>query len=274
VAINEMFTLKEVFLRYTTSFQPSSPKSDLADFLISEELSRASLDQMCDLVGIKDISDIKSESMDLILHYIQTCLRDHELNDEELENIRVMKLLFRVKEGDFLSLKEEEVVQIVSTQFQMLIADREVTDEEELFQLNLRKVFGISYDQYLELTTPYVHDIVDEFLAKISSDNFVDEFERMKFIEQVFALDTFYTLTPEQRKILDNDLDFEISSRTIPQSVKDAVWRRDEGRCSLCGRNELLEFDHIIPYSKGGANTYRNIQLLCQECNREKADKI
>ena len=118
-----MFTLKEVFLRYTTSFQPSSPKSDLADFLISEELSRASLDQMCDLVGIKDISDIKSESMDLILHYIQTCLRDHELNDEELENIRVMKLLFRVKEGDFLSLKEEEVVQIVSTQFQMLIAD-------------------------------------------------------------------------------------------------------------------------------------------------------
>lgn len=274
MAINEMFTLKEVFLRYTTSFQPSSPKSDLADFLISEELSRASLDQMCDLVGIKDISDIKSESMDLILHYIQTCLRDHELNDEELENIRVMKLLFRVKEGDFLSLKEEEVVQIVSTQFQMLIADREVTDEEELFQLNLRKVFGISYDQYLELTTPYVHDIVDEFLAKISSDNFVDEFERMKFIEQVFALDTFYTLTLEQRKILDNDLDFEISSRTIPQSVKDAVWRRDEGRCSLCGRNELLEFDHIIPYSKGGANTYRNIQLLCQECNREKADKI
>lgn len=37
---------------------------------------------------------------------------------------------------------------------------------------------------------------------------------------------------------------------------------------------ENLEFDHIIPHSKGGANTYRNIQLLCEPCNRSKSAKI
>ena len=62
--------------------------------------------------------------------------------------------------------------------------------------------------------------------------------------------------------------------RPIPQDVKDAVWRRDEGRCVQCGSNENLEFDHIIPISKGGANTYRNIQLLCEPCNRSKSDRI
>lgn len=63
-------------------------------------------------------------------------------------------------------------------------------------------------------------------------------------------------------------------SRRIPQEVKDQVWNRDGGKCVDCGSNENLEFDHIIPFSKGGANTYRNIQLLCEHCNRGKSDKI
>ena len=63
-------------------------------------------------------------------------------------------------------------------------------------------------------------------------------------------------------------------SRRIPSEVRDDVWRRDEGRCVQCGSQELLEFDHIIPFSKGGSNTYRNIQLLCESCNRSKSDQI
>ena len=63
-------------------------------------------------------------------------------------------------------------------------------------------------------------------------------------------------------------------SRRIRQDVKDKVWNRDGGKCVQCGSNENLEFDHIIPFSKGGANTYRNLQLLCESCNRSKSDKI
>jgi hypothetical protein len=66
----------------------------------------------------------------------------------------------------------------------------------------------------------------------------------------------------------------ENRKRTISQRVKDQVWNRDGGKCVEYGSNEHLEFDHIIPFSKGGANTYRNIQLLCEHCNRSKSDKI
>ena len=62
--------------------------------------------------------------------------------------------------------------------------------------------------------------------------------------------------------------------KPIPQDVKDKVWNRDNGKCIQCGSNENLEFDHIIPVSKGGANTYRNLQLLCEHCNRSKSDNI
>ena len=63
-------------------------------------------------------------------------------------------------------------------------------------------------------------------------------------------------------------------SRHIRQDVKDKVWNRDGRKCTQCGSNENLEFDHIIPFSKGGKSTYRNLQLLCQTCNRSKGAKF
>lgn len=56
----------------------------------------------------------------------------------------------------------------------------------------------------------------------------------------------------------------------IPQQVKVAVWQRDGGRCVECGEQRNLEFDHVIPLAMGGSNTERNLQLLCETCNRTK----
>ena len=66
----------------------------------------------------------------------------------------------------------------------------------------------------------------------------------------------------------------EHNREPIPQSVRIFVWRRDKGKCVQCGKSEKLEFDHIIPVSKGGGNTERNIQLLCESCNRMKSANI
>ena len=66
----------------------------------------------------------------------------------------------------------------------------------------------------------------------------------------------------------------EYSREPIAEDVQMFVWQRDGGKCVNCDSNENLEYDHIIPVSKGGSNTARNIQLLCQTCNRLKSNKI
>lgn len=65
-----------------------------------------------------------------------------------------------------------------------------------------------------------------------------------------------------------------IKREKISESVRYLVWRRDEGKCVSCNSKVNLEFDHIIPVAEGGSNTDRNIQLLCERCNRSKGRKI
>ena len=64
------------------------------------------------------------------------------------------------------------------------------------------------------------------------------------------------------------------SRDAIPSAVRREVWRRDGGKCVRCGSRKNLEYDHIIPVSRGGSNTARNIELLCETCNRAKSDLI
>ena len=64
--------------------------------------------------------------------------------------------------------------------------------------------------------------------------------------------------------------------RYISFSVKMRVVRRDNHTCQHCKmhlRDDEVEFDHIIPISKGGSSEEHNIRLTCFKCNRDKSDE-
>lgn len=66
-------------------------------------------------------------------------------------------------------------------------------------------------------------------------------------------------------------------TRQVPREVMLKVVRRDGQVCRICQKNVLddeIEFDHIIPHSKGGPTTPENLRVLCRACNRKKRDTL
>ena len=50
------------------------------------------------------------------------------------------------------------------------------------------------------------------------------------------------------------------------------IYRRDGYKCVYCGSDKDLTLDHMIPKSKGGGNTWKNLVTCCGKCNRLKDD--
>lgn len=60
----------------------------------------------------------------------------------------------------------------------------------------------------------------------------------------------------------------------VPPEIKWAVWERDNFTCKHCGSHQMLTTDHVIPVSKGGKPTLKNLQTLCKKCNGTKGSKL
>jgi len=63
--------------------------------------------------------------------------------------------------------------------------------------------------------------------------------------------------------------------RSIPSKVRKEVLKRSNFVCEFKGCDEIknLEFEHIIPFAKGGLHTIENIKLYCRTHNQRSAIK-
>lgn len=81
-------------------------------------------------------------------------------------------------------------------------------------------------------------------------------------------------LSDHQSEIMTETIDLK-HTRLISSEIKRIVWKRDQGKCVLCGETKNIHYDHDLPFSKGGTSlTEKNIRLLCAKCNLAKSDKI
>lgn len=221
---------------------------DIAELIYNNSISKDTISVVLKRHQINRIEDIKEELLDLLIVYINLILNDHTITENEKNNVRLLKIYFKIREGDFYNYRYVEVEDILHRQFERLYLDNKISTQESIHNVELQQIFDLGYDQF---------DKFKENEVRRAIESGVD----------ISELDT-------ARIPKTTNISYEFLGRQISQVVKDLVWNRDNGQCRECGSNENLKFDHIIPFSKGGANTYRNIQLLCDLCNKGKSNKI
>ena len=70
-----------------------------------------------------------------------------------------------------------------------------------------------------------------------------------------------------------------ISPRQMSVGLRYDILRRDNFKCSICGRSPathagcVLHVDHVVPLSTGGTTTKENLRSLCADCNMGKGAK-
>lgn len=143
----------------------------------------------------------------------------------------------------------------------------------------LRKMSRSEFQERLDFQRQYPRPV-----AKISGRRYWHYQNRFYWENEDLSSDQVYALitTREQRRTQQIERAQAIvamgshprgsAPRTrIPDDVKHYVWTRDGGTCQGCGSTDEIQYDHIIPVSKGGSSNVENLQILCGPCNRFKA---
>jgi len=50
------------------------------------------------------------------------------------------------------------------------------------------------------------------------------------------------------------------------------IFKRDKNECQYCGTTKDLTLDHVVPRSRGGRSTWKNLVAACKRCNASKGD--
>lgn len=162
----ENFSLKTVFTRYIVSERPTGNLATVAEILATEDITPQTFFDVRPRVQLEKTATFRKNIIGLILYYAKVIVRDHELTQEEKQNIRLLKTLFQVTEGEFYDFYKTELSELLSQQILWIVNDREMDRSEDIYQEDLQRIFDLSYDTFVKLTK----DAVIKFLNTIPED--------------------------------------------------------------------------------------------------------
>jgi hypothetical protein len=194
--------VREVFARLIASERQDSAAGAVAELIAEDRLDRTTFDEVVRHYGVAESAHFRDGLLDLVIHAVRAALRDHCLTSDERDEIRRLKVIFRVAEGGFFKHRRSDVGEILCGEVSRLLDDEHIDLEEALYEVELQALFDLAYDEFLELTRPEVTRVVDRTIASITADGVVSAAESERLLRQLLALNTVYRLSYTQRQAI------------------------------------------------------------------------
>ena len=195
---------RQVFLQYIAAHRPEGAVGEVADRLAEGTLDRASFDHVVYLHQVEESRAFRTALLDLILYYVRKALSDHALSDDEIGQLRRLKTIFRIREDDFWMLRRHDIARILETEVHRILADETTDQVEALHQETLQGIFGLGYDQFIELTEGVARPIIERALSDFESSRELPEAARVRLERRLQALGRVYKLSHSQRRTLES----------------------------------------------------------------------
>lgn len=125
---------------------------EIVSAIVEDSFDKKTLDRILSNYNFRDVSDIKEDVLDLLLLYIGIVLDDSVIKEKELANLKILKRIFKIREGDFYTLRHDEIQQILNLQFKKIYQDNFIDHREAILKVGLQELFDLGYDQFQDLS--------------------------------------------------------------------------------------------------------------------------
>jgi hypothetical protein len=152
-------TLARHFKGIASVQRGNEPTREIVELLATNQSDPIAFNAILARNEIASGGRFRTEALDLVLEYIRYVLADRAISATEREDVRVLRRILDVEDGELMHLRRRELAILLGYQLDYVLDDALIDDPEELFQVELQAALGLGYDDYLTLIRPSVERV-------------------------------------------------------------------------------------------------------------------
>lgn len=185
--------------------------------------------------------------------YLDSCLEDMDVSDEEIEELNHLKKILNLRDDDVNKIHKKMIGDIYQKEYDEVIKDGVISEQEKSFLEKLQNKLRLSDSIAEEISDESRRKLMDDRLQKMIEDGKISPTEESNFFEIAKNLDVKVTIDDANKTIFDRlKLYWTIENAELSPIPVDLSLQKSE-ECYFCTTADWYELrTQTTRYNYGG----------------------